>query len=157
WLWRLLDVEVRRSQRWPLWQPVVAFAGATFLSAFVSGHVVASLAVASAIFVAITLYVIADAVDDADEADRLVSWIAVAAGFAALVGLIQYSTCPPQEPAARLARWFFHRCDRARAFYSIYMTLAGVLTMALLVTLPRVLPGGFRPWSAILWLVTMAG
>src|SRR5262249_21742493 len=98
-----------------------------------------------------------DAVDDADEADRLVSWIAVAAGFAALVGLIQYSTCPPQEPAARLARWFFHRCDRARAFYSIYMTLAGVLTMALLVTLPRVLPGGFRPWSAILWLVTMAG
>ena len=61
------------------------------------------------------------------------------------------------EPAGGLARWFFHRCDRARAFFSIYMTLAGVLNIALLATLPRVLPGGFRAWSAPVWLVTVAG
>ena len=38
WLWRLRDAEVRRAQPWPLWQPVLAFAGATILSALASGH-----------------------------------------------------------------------------------------------------------------------
>ena len=38
WLWRLRDPDVRRAQRWPLWQPVLAFAGATILAALASGH-----------------------------------------------------------------------------------------------------------------------
>jgi hypothetical protein len=37
------------------------------------------------------------------------------------------------------------------------MTLAGVLNIVLLATLPRVLPGGFRAWSAPVWLLTAAG
>ena len=39
WLWRLRDPEVRRAQSWPLWQPVLAFTGATLLSVLASGHV----------------------------------------------------------------------------------------------------------------------
>jgi O-antigen ligase len=37
------------------------------------------------------------------------------------------------------------------------MTLAGVLNLVLLATLPRLLPGGFRRWSVPVWLVTLGG
>jgi O-antigen ligase len=37
------------------------------------------------------------------------------------------------------------------------MTLAGVLNIALLATLPRVLPGGVRAWSGPVWLLTALG
>ena len=37
------------------------------------------------------------------------------------------------------------------------MTLAGFLNVALLVTLPRILPGAFRAWSVPVWLLTAAG
>ena len=37
------------------------------------------------------------------------------------------------------------------------MTLAGVLNLVLLATLPRLLPGGFRKWNAPVWLVTLGG
>ena len=161
WLWRLRDTEVRRAQAWPLWPPVLAFAGITVLSALASGHPAASLAASKGLWLMAALYVTADALEDAREGDRLVSWLALAAAGAALAGLIQYTACPTRdptlEPAGGLARWFFHRCDRARGFFSIYMTLAGVLNIALLVTLPRLLPGAFRAWSAPVWLVTLGG
>src|SRR5439155_20728895 len=79
-------------------------------------------------------------------------------GAAALMGLLQVGLCPPVEPDAGLGRWFFHRCDRARAAFSIYMTLAGVLNLVLLATVPRLLPGAsFRGWSVPTWLLTLAG
>ena len=157
WLWRLRDPEVRRGQTWPLWQPVLVFAGATMLSALVSGHVAASLADSKTMLLIAVLYVTADALGDATEGDRFLSWLALAAAGAAMAGLVQFAACPPQQPVEGLARWFFRRCDRARAFFSIYMTLAGVLNVALLATLPRVLPGGFRAWSAPVWLLTATG
>ena len=158
WLWRLHDPEVRRMQAWPLWRPVLAFAGATILSALASGHPAASLAASKGLLLTAALYVTADALVDAREADRVISWLALAAGGAALAGLVQIAACPPQEPARGLARWFFHRCDRARAFFSIYMTLAGVLNVVLLATLPRLLPaGGSRLRWAPVWLITLCG
>lgn len=157
WLWRLRDAAVRRAQQWPLWKPVLAFAGVTILSALTSGHAAASLAAPRDLLVLAALWVIADALEDAQRADRFVSWVALAAGGAALVGVVQHLACPAQAPADELARWFFYRCDRPRAFYSIYMTLAGFLNVVLLVTLPRVLPGTFRKWSAPVWLLTAAG
>lgn len=157
WLWRLRDTEVRRAQSWPLWRPVLAFTGTTLLSVLASGHVEASLAASKTLLLTTALYVTADALKDAADGDRFLSWLALAAAGAALAGLVQVGACPTPEPAAGLARWFFHRCDRARAFFSIYMTLAGVLNIALLATLPRVLPGGFRAWSAPVWLLTVTG
>jgi O-antigen ligase len=157
WLWRLRDPQVRSAQQWPLWHPVLAFTVATLLSAFASGHVDGSLIASKTLWLALALYVTADALQDAREGDRFVSWLALSAVIAALAGLVQVAACPVPEPAGGLARWFFHRCDRARAFYSIYMTLSGVLNIVLLATLPRVLPGGFRSWSAPVWLVTAAG
>ena len=104
-----------------------------------------SLAASKGLLLMAALYVTADALEDAREGDRFLSWLALAAAVAALAGLVQTAACPSQdpsqEPAHGLARWFFHRCDRARGFFSIYMTLAGVLNVVLLATLPRVLPG----------------
>ena len=158
WLWRLRDAAVRRAQSWPLWMAVLAFAGATILAALASRHPGASLAFAARSLLAwAALYVIADALESARDGDRFVSWVALAAGGAALVGLVQHLACPSDPPEAGIARWFFHRCDRPAAFYSIYMTLAGVLNVALLVTLPRLLPGGWRAWSVPVWLLTAAG
>ena len=157
WLWRLRDPEVRRGQAWPLWQPVLAFAAATILSALASGHAAVSLAASKGLLLTAALYVTADALEDAREGDRFLSWLALAAAGAALAGLVQFAACPSQQRADGLARWFFHRCDRARAFFSIYMTLAGVLNVVLLATLPRVLPGSFRAWSAPVWLLTVMG
>ena len=161
WLWRLREPESRRAQAWPLWQPVLAFACATVLSALASGHAAQSLVASKGLLLMAALYVTADALGDAREGDRFLSWLALAAGVAALAGLVQTAACPSQdpsqEPAQGLARWFFHRCGRARGFFSIYMTLAGVLNVVLLATLPRVLPGGFRAWSAPVWLVTLGG
>jgi O-antigen ligase len=157
WLWHIRDPQVRSAQQWPLWCPVLAFTVASLLSAFASGQVEASLIESKRLLLALALYVTADALQDAREGDRFVSWLALCAVVAALAGLVQVAACPKPEPADGLARWFFHRCDRARAFFSIYMTLAGVLNIALLATLPRVLPGGFRSWSAPVWLVTATG
>ena len=46
-----------------------------------------------------------------------------------------------------------HKCARARGFFSIYMTLAGVLTLVLISALPRVALGGCRTaWTVPAWL-----
>ena len=76
---------------------------------------------------------------------------------AAPAGNSHVEAWPTHWPAGGRARRIIHSCDRARAFFSIYMTLAGVLNIVLLATLPRVLPDGFRAWSAPVWLLTAIG
>jgi O-antigen ligase len=57
-----------------------------------------------------------------------------------------------------VAARFYHRCDRARGFFSIYMTQAGVLLLILLATLPRLLPGPpARAWAPAAWIAGAAG
>ena len=125
WLWRLRDPAVRAAQTWPLGRPVLAFAAATLLSALASGHVTASLVASKGLLLMAALYVTADALEDAADGDRFVSWLGLAAAGAALASLVQVLACPSPEPTHRLARWFFHRCDRARGFFSIYMLFDG--------------------------------
>ncbi|HEV8437184.1 MAG TPA: O-antigen ligase family protein [Methylomirabilota bacterium] len=158
WLWRLGDVRYRDQALWPLAAPVLAWSAATVVSALLSGHPGASLLASKGLLLILALYVTVDALPGAGSADRLLSALLVAMAAAALMGLVQVAFCPQPEPSRGLARWFFHRCDRARGAFSIYMTLAGVLNLALLATLPRLLPdGGFRRWSVPVWVVTLGG
>ena len=161
WLWRLRDPGVRQAQAWPLRWPVLAFAAVTVLSALVSGHAATRLEASKGLLLMAALYVTADALDDAPDADRFLSWLALAVGAVAVAALVQVAACPSNDPALQpaggLGRWFFHRCDRARGFFSIYMTLAGVLNLVLLATLPRLLPGAVRRWSVPVWLLTLWG
>lgn len=158
WLWRLRDGQDRRTAPWPLGAPMIAFTATTVLSALLSGHPWSSLRASKVTVLAVTLYVIADALPTTAAADRMLSGLAIVAAAAAVMGLFQVGLCPQPEPSQGLARWFFHRCDRARAAFSIYMTLAGVLNLAVLATIPRILPGqNFRGWSVPAWLLTVGG
>jgi O-antigen ligase len=141
-LWRLRDPAVRAAARWPLWPPVLAFSAVTIVSALLSGSPAASLESAKGLLLVAALYVTADAVRDPQAAGRFLFGLTLAATVAAVVGLLQVGLCPGLEAPAAGPRWLYHRCDRAHGFFSIYMTLAGVLSLVLLATLPRLLPGG---------------
>jgi O-antigen ligase len=155
-LWSLRDPAARAAARWPLWPPVLAFSAVTILSALFSGHPVESLASAKGLLLVAALYVTADAVRDPPAAGRLLLGLTAAATVAAVVGLVQVGLCPgPASPGA-WPRWLYHRCTRAHGFFSIYMTLAGVLSLVLLAVLPRLQSGGPElrrlalPWAAML-------
>jgi O-antigen ligase len=157
-LWRLRDPAARAAARWPLWVPVLAFSAVTILSALLSGSPAESLESAKGLLLVAALYVTADAIRDPETAGRFLFGLTLAATVAAVVGLLQVSLCPgPDSPAAG-PRWLYHRCGRAHGFFSIYMTLAGVLSLVLLATLPRLLPGvgGLRRFGAP-WLVLLGG
>ncbi len=161
WLWRLRDPAVRAAARCPLAAPVLAFSAVTVLSALASGHPLASLAAAKGLLLAAALYVTADALREPAAAERFLLGLTIAAAVAALVGLLQVGLCPPPDTPPIRPHWLYHRCDRAHGFFSIYMTLAGVLSLVLLASLPRLLsPAPARrrlgvPWLVMLWGLVM--
>ena len=157
-LWRLRDPAERAAARWPLWPPVLAFTVVTILSALLSGHPATSLEAAKGLLLVAALYVTVDAVRHPEAAGRFLFGLTLAATVAAMVGLLQVGLCPGLDPPAPGPRWLYHRCDRAHGFFSIYMTLAGVLSLVLLATLPRLLPGvlELRRFGAP-WLVMLGG
>jgi O-antigen ligase len=158
WLWRLRDPAARAAARWPLWQPVLAFSAVTLFSAVLSGHAGSSLAASKGLLLVAALYVAADALPGTEAGHRFLAGLGVVATVAAVVGLLQVGLCPGPEPTLRWPAWLYHRCDRARGFFSIYMTLAGVLTLVLLAILPRLLSGErIRRWLAASWLVMLGG
>jgi O-antigen ligase len=111
-----------------------------------------------------TFYVVLDAVRDSREIDR---WMTIFLGLMAIVALIgvaQVGFCPALTAAPGLAALplvgrVFARCQRAHAFYSIYMTLAGVLTLVLLSALPRLLHrrGSGGAWPPLAWVAATLG
>jgi O-antigen ligase len=158
WLWRLRDPAIRRAQAWPLRAPVLAFTGVTLLSALVSGEVVRSLTASKGLLLIAALYVTADALADIAGAERFLTLFSAVAAIAAGIGLLQVAMCPGAGADSGTPAWLYHRCHRARGPFSIYMTLAGILTLTLLATLPRLLPGARRrPWFVPLWLIMLGG
>ena len=156
-LWRAREPAGRAAARWPLLPPVLAFSAVTVLSALLSGQARASLEASKGLLLVATLYVLVDALRPPAAANRFLVGLALAAGVAAAVGLLQVGVCPGMAGEAASPRWLYHRCDRAHGFFSIYMTLAGVLSLVLLATLPRLLRGERRlrwlagPWLVMLW------
>jgi len=158
WLWRLRDPDVRSAQAWPLRTPVFAFAGATLLSALVSGAAGRSLIASKGLLLMAALFVTADALEDVRGAQGFLTFLSACAAIAAGIGLLQVAVCPGPEVDTGSPAWLYHRCFRARGPFSIYMTLAGILTLTLLATLPRLLPGpARRSWFLPLWLVMLGG
>jgi hypothetical protein len=148
WLLGLRDKAARVSESFPLAWPVAAFVAATLLSALRSGHPGSSLLDAKGLLLVLVVYVVVGALPDLEGADRFLTGLFVLVAVHAGLSVLQVVLCPAVEPAGVpvLSR-FFHRCDRAHGFFSIYMTLAGVLTLILLATLPRLSArAGDRPW-----------
>src|SRR4029453_5919970 len=100
----------------------------------------------------------AGALAGAEHGPRFLSALLVVVAVAAVVGLLQTAACPGPDPDYGWPYWIYHRCYRARGFFSIYMTLAGVLSLVLLACLPRLLPGAVAPrWTIAPWLVSLLG
>jgi O-antigen ligase len=158
WLWRLRDPAARAAARWPLWAPVLTFSAVTLVSALASGHPAAALAASKGLLLVAALYVTADALAGPADGHRFLSALLVVVTMAAVVGLLQTSACPGPDPDYGWPSWLYHRCYRARGFFSIYMTLAGVLSLVLLACLPRLLPGAaLLRWTIAPWLVSLLG
>jgi putative inorganic carbon (HCO3(-)) transporter len=158
WLWRLRDPAVRAWAQWPLWRPVLAFSAVTLLSALLSPSVASSLLASKGLLLVAVLYVTVDALPGAEDAERFVWALVAVVAIAAVVGLLQTGLCPGSQPDYGWPRWLYHRCARARGFFSIYMTLAGVLTLALLLGLPLVISAQRRKrWLLVPWLIALAG
>jgi O-antigen ligase len=158
WLWRLRDPAARAAARWPLWQPVLAFSAVSLVSALASGHPVTALVASKGLLLVAALYVTANTLGGPADGHRFLFALLVVVTVAAIVGLAQTVACPGPAADYGPPAWLYHRCYRARGFFSIYMTLAGVLSLVLLATLPRLLPGAALPrWPALPWLVSLAG
>jgi O-antigen ligase len=147
--------------RVPLLGPIAAFAVASVLAALASGHRGESLAACKGLLDLLALFVIASALPDAGTARRFATWLILALTLSAIAGIVQVAACPGADAVAHgttLAEKFLRKCTRARGFYSIYMTLAGILALAMTAALPRLARLGRDAWwLAPAWLVSGAG
>jgi hypothetical protein len=141
WLLRLREPDRWRSLRFPLLAPFVTLAVLTLAAALASSRPTASLFASKNLLLITTFYLVLHALDDPARARRFHSLLSMVLACVAILGIVQVSFCPKDPGWIPIASRFFKRCDRAHAFYSIYMTLAGVLSIGLLTLLPRVLPG----------------
>jgi O-antigen ligase len=158
WLVELRRPAARAAARRPLAGPVLAFTAASLVSALASPAPLAALSACRGLLLVLALYVTADALRDGDNARRFLTGLALAAAVGALVGLAQVAVCPGSAPTDWSPAWLYHRCDRARGLFSIYMTLGGVLSLVLLATMPRFLPGVPRALAFLLvWVTLLAG
>ncbi|MGH7391728.1 MAG: O-antigen ligase family protein [Candidatus Rokuibacteriota bacterium] len=147
-VWRLATRRAR-LHGWPLGVPVAAWAATSLLSALLAGRPLdaATTAVRGLVLI-VALYAVLDALPDAAAADRWLHGLLALIAALGVIGVLQVALCPVLDPLAPWAagmgplRRVLTGCRRAHAFYSIYMTLAGVLSLVLLAVLPRLLPGG---------------
>src|SRR5262249_47543797 len=104
------------------------------------------------------LFVIVNALPEPIDVRRFTRWLLVALTGTAVLGLVQVAACPGPDAVGSstvIVGKFFRKGTRARAFYSIYMTLAGVLAMMLVSALPRLARLGRETrWLAPAWLAT---
>jgi len=159
WLGRVWRRETRDAMSWPLWQPVLALGAVCVVSALSAPHPGAGLVACKKLLLVAALYVLADELDSVKQAERLLSGLALAVAAAAVAGLLQVNLCPGPEADYGSPAWLYHRCARARGFFSSYMTLAGVLSLTLLISLPRLLlDATFRPWwLTAAWSTSLLG
>lgn len=155
WVWRCATGRARPG--WPLASLFAAFALASLLSAALSARPLESVVAAKGLLLILAFYVVLDAVPDAGAADRVLMALLGLAALIAVVGTIQVAACPWREALVPWAGKLIRNCHRAHAFYSIYMTLAGVLSLVLLTALSRLLLAAGRKgrmrWPIVAWLL----
>jgi O-antigen ligase len=135
--------------RAPLLGPLVAFAVWTVVAALASERPLESLVSAKSLLNLGAVFVLANALSEPALARRFATWLLAGLGVVALVGIVQVAACPGVDATGLL-----RKCTRARAFYSIYMTLGGVLALLLASALPRLARlGRDAVWLGPAWLL----
>lgn len=147
---------VRPRARWPLLGPLAAFAVWTLVAALASARPVESVLASRGLLTLATFYVVLHALPDARAAGRFLNGLLIAVGIVALLSIVQVGFCPSSgtvESSHAAVRLLMRKCGRARGFFSIYMTLAGVLVLVLVSALPRLALGGRAlAWALPSWL-----
>ena len=138
---------------------MLAFAAATLLSALLSAQPPESLIASNGLLLMAALLRDRRCSGRVGRArggsSRLLSAVAA---IAAGIGLLQVAVCPGPGVDAGTPALALPRCHRARGLFSIYMTLAGMLTLMLLATAAASLAGrAAPPWFVPLWLVMLGG
>jgi O-antigen ligase len=151
----------RPEARWlrtPLAAPLLAFAGWTLITAAASLEPGDSLRATKSLLTLATFWIVLGALPDAAAARRFASVVFACVAVVAVLSIVQVAGCVrgsfESAPRIPLLATFFTKCARAHGFFSIYMTLAGVLTVVLAATLPR-LRG--LPWVTVATLGWLAG
>jgi len=144
--------------RWPLLSPIVAFAAWTVVATLASAQPAVGAWDLKHLLSLGALFVIVNALPEPIDVRRFTRWLLVALTGTAVLGLVQVAACPGPDAIGSstvIVGKFLRKCTRARAFYSIYMTLAGVLAMMLVSALPRLARLGRETrWLAPAWLAT---
>jgi O-antigen ligase len=146
--------------RAPLLVPIALFAGWSVVAALASDRPLESLAACKGLLDLAAVLVLVNALSEPGLARRFATWLVLALAVAAVLGLVQVALCagPEAAGAGGLAGKLLRKCTRARGFYSIYMTLGGVLAMMLAGALPRLARlGSDARWLGPAWLLAAAG
>ena len=139
WIWKLRDPAFRERTRLPLLGPVLAFSVITLLAAAFSDHPWSALRHSDSLLLVLVFYAAVNLVGGAAHAQRLLVAFAAAMVVASIYGLLQTAVCTLAGPVPPWTAWLLRvkptACGtmfpfRAKGFYSIYMTLGGVLLMA---------------------------
>jgi len=150
----LLVLVSGRARRPPLLVPIVAFMAWTAVSALASPRPLESLVQGRGVLWLVAVWVVAAALDDAREAHRFATGVFIAVSAVALLAIVQVAACPATPPDVPGLARFFRKCSRAKGFFSIYMTLAGVLTIVLVGALPRLATAGRQlAWAGPAWAI----
>jgi len=138
---------------WPLAAPLAAFAAWSIVSALAAARPLESLVSAKSLLSLAAFWVVLWALPDARAARRFAAGLLAALALVSAFAIVQVAACP--APDGTPALWRVVRgCTRARGFFSIYMTLAGVLVLVLVTALPAL--GRGRPWAVPAWLLGLA-
>lgn len=148
----VLVVVSGRPRRPPLLTPILAFAAWGLVSALASQQPLESLGQMRGVLWLATVWVLVASLDDARAAHRFATLVFVLVSVVAVMAIVQTAACPSTPPDVPGLAHFFHKCNRAHGFFSIYMTLAGVLTLVLVAALPRLAMGGRHlAWAGPAW------
>jgi hypothetical protein len=151
---RLFDPASRARDRAPLRWPLLAFAAVTLVSALASDHPRVAL-YESKQLLGIPLFVAAvNGFRDGDDVRRALRWLFGVTGLVSLHALVQVWACTGHAALPEWAAWALRvkleTCRaspmfRAKAFFSIYMTLGGSLLIVLALLLARLASVRRRP------------
>lgn len=138
----------------PLVGPIVGFAAWTLVAALFSERPLQSVVSARSVVWLATVWAVFHALETRDSLSAFARVFLAALGVVALVGVVQGVACPATAPGGVLDL-VFRKCGRARGFYSIYMTLGGVLMLVMVATLPWLVVRATRfPVLGAGWLVS---
>jgi O-antigen ligase len=142
-VWLVRDAVTGRARpAWPLAAPLLAFAGWTLVAALLSDAAWDSVRASRSVVMLATLWVVLHALDSVARARWFATALFVALAVVAALSIVQVATCGGERLYGKaltlppVLSSFFGKCHRAHGFYSIYMTLGGVLAIVLVLALP---------------------